>query len=190
MTGWHITGDDAADALLESDPLAVLIAEVLDSQIPVERAFEGPKLLADRMGGLDVHRIADMDPAAFEELFRAHPAVHRFVASMAETVQRLCQAIVADYAGEPARIWTDGAPTAAEVLRRLEALPGYGREKSRVVLAILGKRLGVRLPGWIEVSKPFGDPGVFHSAADIVDRHSLELFRTEGKTTPRPRFSS
>ncbi|MHB8717693.1 MAG: HhH-GPD-type base excision DNA repair protein [Candidatus Dormibacteria bacterium] len=141
------TGDDAADALVASDPLALLIGFCLDQQVPVEKAFRGPLDLRDRLGTLDARRLAAVDPARFEEAFRQRPALHRFPASMARRVQALCATVAEEYGNDAARIWTT-APDAAELQRRLRRLPGFGEMKARIVLAVIVKHLGSRPPGW------------------------------------------
>jgi uncharacterized HhH-GPD family protein len=173
----HITDDEAVDQLLSDDPLALLIAMVLDQQIPLERAFRSPFDLKDRLGGsLDAGEIATMDPDALAAVFGAKPALHRFPASMAGRVQEVCRIIVDTYGGDPAAVWTSAA-TGKELLANVKALPGFGEQKARIFIALLGKQLGVRTPGWEEASKPFGDPGTFRSVADIDSPESLGKVR-------------
>ena len=178
MSFW-LTGDPDADALLDADPFALLVGMLLDQQVPMETAFAGPKKLADRMGGLDAHRVADMDPDELVAIATQPPAIHRFARSMAGRVQGLARHVVDEYDGDPTRIWSGGpdgsddGPDAAAVLRRLQALPGFGEEKSRIFLAMLGKRRGVTPSGWREAAAPFGDEGTTRSVADITDRPSL-----------------
>lgn len=146
----HYTGDDAADRLVAESPLALLIGFALDQQVTVQKAFSGPLELQRRLGHLDATRIATMDPAALEAVFRERPALHRFPGAMAGKVQALCQAIDERYAGDASAIWrtaTDGADLRA----RLLALPGFGEMKAASVLAVLRKRLGVEVPGIDEV---------------------------------------
>lgn len=176
-----LTGDPAADHLLDTDPFALLVGMLLDQQVPMEAAFAGPKKLADRMGGLDVHRIAEMDPDEFAAIAAQPPGIHRFARSMAGRVQGLARHLVDEYDGDPARIWIDGAPDAATVLRRLQALPGFGEEKSRIFLAVLGKQRGITPPGWREAAAPFGEPGTTRSVADITDKQSLLEVRATKK---------
>lgn len=140
------TGDETADRLLVADPLAMLIGFALDQQVTVQKAFSGPLELQRRLGHLDAGRIAAMDPAELDEAFRRPPALHRFPGSMAGKVQALTAAIAADYAGDAARIWTE-ASDGKDLHRRLLALPGFGEMKVAAILAILHRRLGVRLPG-------------------------------------------
>jgi uncharacterized HhH-GPD family protein len=146
----YFTGDDEADRLLVSEPLALLIGFALDQQVTVQKAFSGPLELKRRIGGLDAAAIAAMDPATLDEAFRRRPALHRFPGSMATKVQALCAAIARDYNNEPARIWTE-ARDGADLKRRLIGLPGIGEMKAKALIAIVGLRLGVRPPGWDDV---------------------------------------
>jgi uncharacterized HhH-GPD family protein len=140
------TGDDEADRLLASDPLALLIGFALDQQVTVQKAFFGPAELRRRIGHLDAARIAGTDPEALATIFRTPPALHRFPGSMAGKVQALCAAIATDYGNDAARVWTEAAD-GADLKRRLLALPGIGEMKAASIIAILGKRLGLELPG-------------------------------------------
>jgi len=173
----HITGDPAADALLTDDPLALLVGMLLDQQIAMETAFGGPLKIKERTGGLDAAALAAADPDALVEVFRQTPAVHRFPGSMAGRVQSLCQAVVDDWHGEAAAIWTDGDPDGATVLKRLKALPGFGDQKAKIFLALLGKQYGFTGDGWRPASSPYGDEGSFRSVADIVSPESLTKVR-------------
>ena len=169
----NLVGDPEADALLSEDPLALLLGMLLDQQVPMETAFLGPKKLADRMDGLDVRRIADMDTDAFIEICAQTPAVHRFPKSMGERIQSVCQFIVEKYDGDTAAIWTSGDPNGKEVLKRLKALPGYGDQKARIFLALLGKQIGVQPDGWREAAGDYGLEGSRRSIADVVDEQTL-----------------
>ncbi len=140
------TGDDAADQLLVTDPLALLIGFALDQQVTVQKAFSGPAELQRRLGHLDAARIGAMDPAALDTVFRERPALHRFPGAMAGKVQALCAAIAADYGNDASRVWTE-AKDGADLQRRLLGLPGIGDMKAASIIAILGKRLGLVLPG-------------------------------------------
>ena len=142
----YFSGDPESDRLIASDPLALLVGFVLDQQVTLQKAFSGPLELRRRIGTLDARAIAETDPARLEAVFRERPALHRFPANMARRVQALCAAIVRDYDGDAARIWGDVAD-AAELERRLLALPGIGEMKAKTLLAVLGRRLGVRPPG-------------------------------------------
>lgn len=178
MAKLQLVQDPAADALLESNPLALLVGMLLDQQIPMEVAFAGPKKLADRLGGLDARQIADYDPEAFLALCAERPAVHRFPGSMGKRVQTLAQTIVDEYDGDAAAVWTAGAPDGAEVLRRLKALPGFGDQKARIFLALLGKQYGVTPDGWRKAAGDYGKAGTHMSVADVVDGGSLDKVRS------------
>ncbi len=173
----HLTGDDAADALLSTTPLALLIGMLLDQQVAMETAFAGPAKLRDRLGGLDAAAIATMDSGALEEACRTPPAVHRYPGAMAKRIQALCAVVVERYDGDASALWERGEPDGAEVLRRLEALPGFGEQKARIFLALLGKQLGLEAPGWRESAGPYGEEGSFRSVADVVDPESLARVR-------------
>jgi len=147
----HFTGNDEADALLASEPLALLIGFVLDQQVPVQKAFSGPLELERRIGHLDAARIAGMDPGELDRAFRERPALHRFPGTMAARTQDLCAAIAGDYDGDAARVWTEAAD-GRDLERRLLNLPGIGPMKARSLIAILGKRFGIKPPGWEEVA--------------------------------------
>lgn len=179
----HITGDTAADALLTENPTALLIGMLLDQQIPMETAFTGPLKIEQRTGAADATAIAGMAPEEFLEAFRQTPAVHRFPGSMATRVQTLCQALVDDWDGDASALWTrpstgSGAqPSGAEVLKRLKALPGFGEQKAKIFLALLGKQYGFTGEGWREASAPYGEDGSYRSVADIVSPESLTKVR-------------
>ncbi|MGW4580434.1 HhH-GPD-type base excision DNA repair protein [Rhodococcus sp. YH1] len=173
----NLVGDADADALLAADPLALLIGMLLDQQVPMETAFAGPKKLADRLGGLDVHRIADADPDEFAAICARPPAVHRFPGSMAKRIQALCAEVTDRYDGDAATLWTSGDPDGKEVLKRLKALPGYGDQKARIFLALLGKQIGVRPEGWREAAGEYGEDGSRRSIADVVDAQTLQEVR-------------
>lgn len=175
MTLW-MTGDETADRLLDDDPFALLVGMLLDQQVPMETAFAGPAKVADRMGGWDVRRIADADPEQFAALCATPPAVHRYPGSMAGRIQAVARAVVDDYDGDVARIWTDQDPDGPTVLRRLKALPGFGDQKARIFLALLGKQRGVQPTRWREAAGAYGDDG-FRSIADVVDADSLVKVR-------------
>ncbi len=170
--------DPAADALLSRDPLALVIGMVLDQQIPLEKAFRGPLELKQRLAikKLDASCIAAMDPEVLVTAFVTPPALHRYPAAMAGRVQELCRVVVADYSGKAARIWgtaTDGD----DLVRRVKALPGFGDQKARIFVALLGKQLSVDVPGWREATHPFGEEGSRRSVADITGPESLAQVR-------------
>jgi uncharacterized HhH-GPD family protein len=173
----YLSGDPDADALLGDDPLALLIGMVLDQQIPLERAFRSPYDLRDRLGGtLDAGAIAAMDPDALAAVFSEKPALHRFPSSMAGRVQEVCRVVVDQYGGDAAGIWTTAAD-GQELLANVRALPGFGVQKARIFVALLGKQLGVRPSGWRQASTPFGDAGTSFSIADIDSPATLEKVR-------------
>lgn len=171
----YITGDPAADELLNTDPLALLIGMLLDQQVPMEWAFHGPATLKGRLGGLDAARIAALPEDDLVAAFVAKPALHRYPAAMARRTHQLCRALVEQYGGDAAAVWR-GAASGQELLARLRALPGYGEEKARIFVAILAKRMGVAPPGWQEAAGPFADAEP-RSVADIDSPASLEKVR-------------
>ncbi|MCQ4084456.1 Fe-S cluster assembly protein HesB [Streptomyces sp. RB6PN25] len=167
-----------ADELLGRSPLAAMIGMLLDQQVPMEWAFSGPYTIAQRLGtdDLDAHEIAAHDPESFAALLAAKPAVHRYPGSMAKRVQQLCQYLVDHYDGDAAAVWRD-AGTGKELLCRLNDLPGYGKQKSQIFLALLGKQLGVTPDGWREAAGPYGEEGCHRSVADITGPASLDKVR-------------
>ncbi len=175
--GLHLSQIDEADELLTRDPLALLVGMVLDQQIPLERAFAAPYELSRRLGRpLDAADLADADPDELGAVFSRVPALHRFPASMAKRVQAMCRLVVDDYDSDAANVWltaTDGR----ELLRRVSALPGFGPQKAKIFVALLGKQLGVTPPGWREASAPFGEDGSFRSIADIIDTVTRDKVR-------------
>lgn len=173
----HLAGEQKADRLLSENPFALLVGLVLDQQIPLERAFAAPALLAERIGGrLDAKTIAVMDPERLADAFRTPPALHRFPGSMAGRTQELAKLIVSEYGGDPKAIWKTAA-SGRELLGRIEKLPGFGAQKAKIFLALLGKQLGVTPVGWREASAPFGEESSHLSIADIDSAEALELVR-------------
>lgn len=172
-----ITGDRAADDLLGADPLALLIGMLLDQQVPMETAFAGPAKIRDRLGSFDAVTIAGVDPEEFVELCRTPPAVHRYPGNMAGRIQALCQSLVENWDGDASALWTRGDPDGAEVYRRLSALPGFGDQKARIFVALLGKQYGFDGDGWRDAAGSYGDDGSHRSVADIVDAESLAKVR-------------
>jgi uncharacterized HhH-GPD family protein len=177
----QLAQDQAADALLGANPFALLVGMVLDQQIPLEVAFAGPKKIADRMGGFDAAEIADYDPDKFAALCSERPAVHRFPGSMAKRIQAVAQIVVDQYDGDAAAVWTAGDPDGPELLRRLKALPGFGEQKARIFLALLGKQYSVTPKGWRAAAGEFGKAGTHLSVADIADANSLDKVRSYKK---------
>ena len=174
----HLAQDPEADELLGRSPLAALVGMLLDQQVPMEWAFKGPRTIADRLGAndLDAHEIAAQDPEAFATLLSEKPAVHRYPGSMAKRVQQLCQYLVEHYDGEAELVWK-GVEDGRELLRRLQELPGFGKQKAQIFLALLGKQLGVQPQGWREAAGAYGEPKSFRSVADITGPESLTKVR-------------
>src|SRR5580704_14209501 len=169
--------DADANELLSASPLALLIGMLLDQQVTIEKAFTSPRDLVRRLGHEPTAaELAAFDPGALAAIFSAQPALHRYPRAMAGRVQQLCQQIVDRYGGDPAGVWA-GAKTGAELLARLRELPGFGADKSRIFLALLGKQYGVRPKGWREAAGHFGEKGAHYSVADIVDAQSLAAVR-------------
>jgi uncharacterized HhH-GPD family protein len=171
----YLSGHKEADKLLSKDPLALLIAMVLDQQIPLEWAFFGPLNLQQRIGPYDARRIAEMPEDELVAAYVTPPALHRFPASMARRTQAMCRQLVSDY-GDPAKLWKT-AKTGDELLARVEALPGFGKQKAKIFVALLGKQLGVRPAGWEQAASPFGEAGTYLSIADIDSPEALTLVR-------------
>lgn len=174
----HLAQDPEADELLGRSPLAALVGMLLDQQVPMEWAFKGPRTLADRLGAsdLDAHEIAAQDPEAFAALLSEKPAVHRYPGSMAKRIQQLCQYLVEHYDGRADLVWK-GVADGRELLRRLEELPGFGKQKAQIFLALLGKQLKVRPTGWREAAGAYGEAGSYRSVADITGPESLTKVR-------------
>lgn len=178
MPELRLTQDAEADALLSGSPLALLVGMLLDQQVPMERAFAGPLTLARRMGGrdLDAHEIAAHDPEAFAALLSEKPAIHRYPGSMAKRIQQLCRYLVEHYGGDAELVWKD-VPDGRTLLRRLNGLPGFGKQKAQIFLALLGKQLGVTPEGWREAAGPYGEEGAHRSVADITGPDALVRVR-------------
>jgi len=176
----HLTGNPDADTLLNDDPFALLVGMLLDQQYPMEHAFSGPLKIANRMDGFDLHKITATDLDTFVELCVTPPAIHRYGGSMARRVHALAQHIIENYDGDTAGIWTAGRPKpdGPEVLKRLKALPGFGEQKAKIFLALLGKQRGVQPKGWREAAGSYGDRGSRRSIADVTDAGSLAEVRS------------
>jgi len=175
-----ITGDAAADKLLNSNGNALLLGMLLDQQVPMEWAFTGPATLKKRLGHLDPKKIAAMNVDEFVEVCREKPAIHRFPASMGKRIHAVCTMLVDDYKGNASNIWKN-AESGDELFRRLKALPGYGDEKSKIFIAILAKTQDVAPDGWRQAAGKFGDD-VPRSVADIHDEGSLAEVRNWKRT--------
>lgn len=177
----RLAQEPEADELLSRDPLALLIGMVLDQQVPLEWAFAAPLKLRERLGhDLDATTIANYDPEALSTVFAGPPALHRFPGSMAGRVQQLCRHLVDDHDGDPTRVWTE-AKDGKDLLKRVKALPGFGDQKARIFVALLGKQYGVTKPGWREAAGEFGEEGSRRSVADITDHESLDEVRSYKK---------
>ncbi|RJQ77027.1 HhH-GPD-type base excision DNA repair protein [Amycolatopsis panacis] len=175
----HLTGEPAADKLLNEDPFALLVGMLLDQQYPMEHAFAGPRKIADRMDGFSLSKIAEADLETFVELCVTPPAIHRYGGSMAYRVHALAQHIIENYDGNPEGIWLSGRPKpdGPEVLKRLRALPGFGEQKAKIFLALLGKQRGVQPKGWRETAGSYGERGSRRSIADVTNAGTLAEVR-------------
>ncbi|MHB1911028.1 MAG: HhH-GPD-type base excision DNA repair protein [Acidimicrobiales bacterium] len=177
MPELHIAQHEEADRLVSEDPLALLVAMVLDQQIPLEKAFRGPLDLKERLGvDLDAAGIAAMDPDRLAKLFATPPALHRFPGSMAGRVQELCRVVTEEYENDAAAVWST-AKTGEELLKRLKKLPGFGEQKAKIFTALLGKQLGVKPKGWAQAAGTFGEKGSLRSVADITGPDTLNRVR-------------
>ena len=186
MTSVYLSTDPQADALLTHDRFALMVGMLLDQQVTMESAFAGPQKLAERLDEFTPEAVAALDPDALLEAFRERPAVHRYPDSMATRVQALAQALVDDYNGVAENLWTtpvkDGsAPTGRDILRRLKALPGYGEQKAKIFLALLGKQFDLTADGWREAAGDYGPDDAFLSIADVRDEDSLTRVRDNKK---------
>jgi len=187
----QITGEAAADALLDRDPFSLLVGMLLDQQFPMERAFAGPARIAERLGvdHLDPAEIAAAEPEAFAAMCATPPAVHRYPGSMAGRVQALAAVVVDQYGGDAAALWLT-AGSGAELYARLKALPGFGDAKARIFVALLGKQRGVRPEGWEKAAGAYAEDGSYRSVADVVDPASLlkvRAFKQEQKAAAKAR---
>ncbi len=171
----HITGDAAADKILEESPFALLAGMMLDQQYPMEHAFRGPAKVVDRFGTFDPAAIAAADPEEFAAMAMVTPAIHRFPGSMAARLQELARIGTDEYDGDASRIWTDAAD-GKDLLKRMMALPGFGKQKAQIFVALLAKQVGVRPEGWEDVVGAYAEPG-YRSVADVVDGASLQKVR-------------
>ena len=176
MPTFTLAQDPDADAVLSANPLALLIGMQLDQQFPMERAFAGPALLAERIGEITAEKIAEYDHDELVAAFTGPPALHRYPKSMAERTQSVCRTIVEDYDGDVTRLWTEAAD-GDDVFRRLNALPGWGKQKAQIFTALLGKQCGLELDGWRDAAGSYGDEGSRRSIADVVDATTLAEVR-------------
>jgi uncharacterized HhH-GPD family protein len=174
----RIAQDPAADELLSRDPLALLIGMLLDQQFPMERAFGAPRLLADRLGvdGLDAAQLAGADADALTRVFQGPPALHRYPGSMAGRAQELCRLLVERYDGRADNLWAD-VPDGPTLLKRIGELPGFGAQKAKIFVALLGKQYGVTPARWREAAGDYGVDGSRRSVADVTGPESLAEVR-------------
>ncbi|QVT80723.1 hypothetical protein ENKNEFLB_03123 [Nocardioides aquaticus] len=177
--GFDITGDPAADRVLDESAFALLVGMMLDQQYPMEHAFRGPSKLLDRLGSLDPAAVAAADPEELAELCARTPAIHRFPGSMAARLQELARVVEQEYDGDAAAIWT-GASTGRELLRRVQALPGFGAQKAKIFVALLAKQLDVRPDGWEAAVGDYALDG-YRSVADVTGSESLQKVREHKK---------
>ncbi len=174
--GFHITGEPESDAVLDEYPFALLCGMLLDQQFPMERAFAGPAKVLERFGNLDPAEIAAADSEQFASLCSEPPAVHRFPGSMAERIQNVARIVTDQYDGHAERIWTE-ATDAKDLFRRMTDLPGFGKQKAQIFIALLAKQAGVRPAGWEAVVGDYSEEG-YRSVADVVDQDSLDKVRS------------
>ena len=194
MPTLRLTQDTAADELLGRDPLALLLGMLFDQQFPMERAFSGPRLLADRMGvdTLSAADLADADPEQVTAWFQGPPAVHRYPGSMGARTQAVCRLLVERYDGRAEGLWAD-VPDGATLLKRIGELPGFGAQKARILVALLGKQYGVTPPGWREAAGDYGQEGSRRSVADVTGPEALaevRAFKQEAKRAAKAAVTS
>ena len=185
--GYRIAQDLEADKVLDESPFALLMGMMLDQQFPMERSFAGPAKVLERFGSLDPAAVAEADPEEFAALCAVPPAVHRFPGSMAARIQTLARIVVEEYDGRADRLWTE-ASSGSDLMRRLQALPGFGKQKAQIFTALLAKQAGVRPDGWDKAAGDYAEPGSYRSVADVVDPTSLDrvrAFKKEKKAASR-----
>ena len=173
--GFQMTGEPAADKVLDEHPFAVVVGMMLDQQYGMEHAFRGGWKVLSRFGTLDPAAIAAADPESFKELCSRPPAIHRYPGSMAARLQELAAVVESTYDGDVTRLWTE-ATTGRELLRRVQELPGFGKQKAQIFVALLAKQLGVRPEGWEAAAGDYALEG-YRSVADVVDAESLQKVR-------------
>lgn len=179
----HLTGDAQADDLLSRNPLALLLGMLLDQQFAMERAFAGPYELTRRLGhGLSAGELANYDPDELAAIFARPPVIHRYPRSMAGRVQACCRHLVDRYGGDAAGLWS-GVDDGAELVRRIQELPGFGRQKAQILVALLGKQYGVTPAGWREAAGPYGEEGSRRSIADVTGPDALQEVRAYKRAT-------
>lgn len=175
----HITGDDAADEVLSESPFALLVGMMLDQQYPMEHAFRGPHKVLERFGTIEPGAIAAADPEEFTRLCSQPPAIHRFPGSMAARLQELARIVVERYDGHAERLWTE-ASDGRDLLKRVQELPGFGKQKAQIFTALVAKQLGVRPDGWEKAVGAYAEDG-YRSVADVTDPDSLLKVREHKK---------
>jgi uncharacterized HhH-GPD family protein len=175
----QITGDPAADQVLDDSPFALLVGMMLDQQYPMEHAFRGPHKVLTRFGTIEPAAIAAAEPEEFARLCSTPPAIHRYGRSMAGRLQSLASVVETQYGGDAARLWSDAA-TGKELLARVMELPGFGKQKAQIFVALLAKQLGVRPEGWEEAVGDYAKDG-YRSVADVTDPASLQKVRDHKK---------
>ena len=183
MPPLHLANDPAADAVLDEHPFAVVVGMMLDQQYGMEHAFRGGWKVLSRLGTLDPAAIAAADPEEFTALCSQPPAIHRFPGSMARRLQELAALVVERYDGDVTRLWTEPT-TGEELFRRVQELPGFGKQKAQIFVALLGKQLGVRPRGWKQVAGDYALSG-YRSVADVVDEASLRKVREHKSAVKR-----
>jgi uncharacterized HhH-GPD family protein len=172
----HLTQDDQADRLLSTQPFALLMGMLLDQQFPMERAFAGPAKILERFGTLDPEAIAGAPAEEFTELCATPPAVHRYPGAMAKRIQELAGVVVDTYDGDASALWKT-ARSGPDLFDRLQSLPGFGKQKAQIFVALLGKQLGVRPADWETAAGHYAEEGSFRSVADVRDQDSLDRVR-------------
>ncbi|WP_030485804.1 HhH-GPD-type base excision DNA repair protein [Nocardioides aequoreus] len=177
--GYRIAQDEQADRVLGEHPFALLTGMALDQQFPMERAFAGPAKILERFGSLDPAEIAAAEPEQFASLCAEPPAVHRFPGSMAGKIQEIARIVVEEYDGDASRLWTEAAD-ARELMRRLQALPAFGKQKAQIFTALLAKQAGIRPEGWEAAVGDYALEG-YRSVADVTDEATLAKVRSYKK---------
>jgi uncharacterized HhH-GPD family protein len=172
---FQIAQDPAADQVLEESPFALLVGMMLDQQYPMEHAFRGPAKVLERFGSIEPAAIAAADPEEFAALCSVPPAIHRFPGSMAARLQELARIVADDYDGDASNLWA-GVGTGQDLLKRIQSLPGFGKQKAQIFVALLAKQLGVRPDGWEQAVGAYAEDG-YRSVADVVDGVSLQKVR-------------
>ena len=172
---FQMTGLPEADAVLDQDPFAVVVGMMLDQQYGMEHAFRGGWKVLSRFGTLEPAAIAAAEPEAFKALCSQPPAIHRFPGSMAARLQELAALVESKYGGDVTRLWTEPT-TGQELVKRIEELPGFGKQKSQIFVALLAKQMGVRPDGWQAAAGDYALDG-YRSVADVVDADALQKVR-------------